>query len=118
MKIYDEYGMTEPTVYLAILFSSALVFTLVLIIIMKRKYNWHSLCLGFLLGIPNQLTTKFFMKSLTLIPASVAYPLLASGVVLFAMLSDAVIWRRKFSGKALAAYGLLVLGIAFLNIKF
>lgn len=118
MKIYDEKGLDDPSLYLAILFTAALVVTILLILYKRRKFNLVSLLLGFILGIPNQLTTKFFMASLTSIPASVAYPLLASGVVLLALVTDALIWKRKFSLKALAAYGLLMLGIVFLNLKW
>ncbi|MCF7912802.1 MAG: hypothetical protein K9M99_09760 [Candidatus Cloacimonetes bacterium] len=118
MKIYDEKGLSDPSLYLAILFTSALFFTLLLIFVKKRSFNLKSILLGLMLGIPNQLTTKFFMNSLTSIPASIAYPLLASGVVLLAVVTDAGIWKRKFSGKAIFAYLMLLIGIVFLNIKW
>jgi len=117
MKVYDETGLAEPTLYLAILFTSALCFTIFLIIYKKRSFNFHSITLGFILGIPNQLTTKLFMDSLTSIPASIAYPLLASGVVLLAVVTDAFIWKRKFSAKALFAYSVLLIGIILLNVR-
>ncbi len=118
MKIYDEFGLSEPTLYIAILFSSALCFTILIIIFKKRSFNLRSILLGFLLGIPNQLTTKLFMKSLTSVPASIAYPLMASGVVLFALVTDAGIWKQKFDRKAILAYTLLLVGIVILNIKW
>jgi drug/metabolite transporter (DMT)-like permease len=118
MKLYDEFGRDDPGLYLSILFTAALCLTIILIIIKQRRVNIQSILLGFILGIPNQLTTKFFMRSLTQVSATVAYPLLASGVVLFALFTDAGIWRRKFSLRELAAYAVLVAGIVLLNIKW
>lgn len=118
MKIYNETGLSDPSLYIAILFTSALCFTILLILIRKRSFNMKSVLLGLLLGIPNQLTTKLFMDSLTSVPASIAYPLLASGVVLLAVATDAGIWKRKFSSKAIFAYLMLLIGIVLLNVKW
>ena len=118
MKVYNETGLQDPSLFIAILFTSALCFTVLMILVRKRSFNMKSILLGLLLGIPNQLTTKFFMDSLTSIPASIAYPLLASGVVLLAVVTDACIWKRKFSSKAVFAYLILLIGIIFLNIKW
>jgi len=118
MKVYYEFGRSNPSLYIAILFSSALIITIFLILFKKIEFNFRSILLGFILGVPNQLTTKLFMRSLTSISASIAYPLMAAGVVLLALVTDAGIWKRSFSRKTLFAYGLLLLGIVFLNIKW
>jgi len=118
MKLYDEFGKEEPSLYIAILFTSALIATFSIIIKRKMPFHMRSLLYGFLLGIPNQLTTKFFMDSLASIQAAIAYPLFASGVVLLAIITDMVLWKRKFKGKGLVAYGALLAGIVLLNLSW
>ncbi|MCF7920959.1 MAG: hypothetical protein K9N06_13725 [Candidatus Cloacimonetes bacterium] len=118
MKLYDELGKAEPSLYIALLFTAALISTILLIIVRKRHFQMRSLAYGFLLGIPNQLTTKFFMESLTSVKAALAYPLLASGVVLLVITSDICFWKRKFNRRTLAAYAALIIGIMLLNIKW
>lgn len=118
MKLYDEFGREDPSLYIAILFTSAFLITLFVIIVKKRRLNSRSLFYGFILGIPNQLTTKFFMMSLAQIQAAIAYPFFASGVVLLAIATDLTLWKRKITKKGMVGYAALSVGIILLNIKW
>lgn len=118
MKFYDEYGKDDPSLYIAILFTSALIVTVSIILIKKKSFHLRSLCYGFVLGIPNQLTTKFFMTSLAHVKAAIAYPFFASGVVLLAIITDITVWKRKITGKGIIGYAALLIGIILLNIKW
>jgi drug/metabolite transporter (DMT)-like permease len=115
LKIYNEFGLENDSLYIFLVFTSALVFNLLWIILKKRKWSPLSLSYGLVLGIPNQLTTRFFMKSLITVPGALAFPLSASGVVFFVILTDIFIWKKKFTLQQRIALALLVVGITFLN---
>ena len=117
LKIFDQYGSPDKSIFIATIFSTAFILTIGYLIVLKRKFNWISILYGLLLGIPNQLTTKFFLKSLDSVPAPIAYPAYASGVVVFTILSDLFIWKKYFTKKQRIAFILIVIGITLLNIK-
>lgn len=117
LKIYDEYGSPDKSIFLVTIFTTAFLLTIVYLIILKRKFNWISVFYGLLLGIPNQLTTKFFLKSLDSLPAPIVYPAFASGVVIFTLLCDVFIWKKHFTKKQRIAFILIVIGITLLNLK-
>lgn len=117
LKIYNEFGLKNDSLFIFILFSSAFVFNFLWILIKKRKWSLNSLLFGMILGIPNQLTTRFFMKSLLTVPGALAFPISASGVVFFVIITDYFIWKKRFTFKQRIALALLIVGITFLNWK-
>lgn len=117
LKIVSVFGKMDQNLYLYFLFSAAYVFTLIWIIWQKRQIKWQSILFGFALGIPNQLSSLFFLKALQIVAAPVAYPIVASGVVLISIISDIVFWRRRYTLKQRFAFVLLILGIVFLNLQ-
>lgn len=117
MKIFKQYSGNSEELYLFFLFGSAFILNLGAVIAKKTKIHYRSLLYGLLLGIPNQLTSLFFMKSLDTVPAAIAYPLLGSSVVLFSIISDVLIWRSKFTIKQRLIFLLIVIGIVLINLK-
>ncbi len=117
LKIISVYGTMNKNLYLFFLFTASFVFTLVWISIQRRKVNWESILMGFGLGIPNQLSSQFFLKGLESVPASIAYPLVASGIVFASIVCDSVFWKRTFSSKQRVAFAMLIIGIILLNLN-
>lgn len=117
LKIYNEFGSINQNPFLLVVFASAGIFTLILILISKRKFQLTSLMYGCFLGIPNQLSTLFFLKGLKAVPATIAYPVYASGIVIISILSDILIWKKLFSPKQRIALGLLVSGVLFISLR-
>jgi len=117
LKIYSELGNSNQNPFLFMIFTSAGVFTLLWIIAGRRKLNLLSLSYGFALGVPNQLSSLFFLKGLKTVPATAAYPIYASGVVLLSILSDILIWRKVFTVKQRIALGLLVCGVLLVSLS-
>jgi uncharacterized membrane protein len=115
MKIYNVHGLQQDGAFVFILFFSAFVFNLIWIAIQRRKFIIKYFLFGMILGIPNQLTTRFFLNSLESVKAAIAYPLFASSVVLITVLCDLLIWKKKYNLKQRIAFALLILGIVFLN---
>ena len=72
MKIYNEFGLPNHSLFVLILFASALLTNLIIILYKRKKITQKSFGQGMILGIPNQLSTVFFLKSLKSIPASTA----------------------------------------------
>ncbi len=116
LKLYKEWGSGTEAFWIGIIFSSALLFTLILIIIRKVKLGWLPLLFGFGLGIPNRLSTVFFLKGLVSVPAAIAYPVTASGIVLVSIVSDALFWKRIPARREIAMYCLLAISLALLNL--
>jgi drug/metabolite transporter (DMT)-like permease len=117
MKIYNSVGLQKDGAFVFFLFASAFVFNLIWLIVKKKKFIWKYFVWGLILGIPNQLTTRFFLNSLETVKAAIAYPLFASSVVLITVFCDLLIWKKRFSAMQRIAFGFLVLGIAMLNIR-
>lgn len=117
LKIFTEYGGMDDNLFLFFLFSAAYVFTLLWILLDSKNFDLASLGLGFLLGIPNQLSSLFFLKGLATVPAVLAYPLTASGIVLLSIASDSLIWKKRFSLYQRIAFLLLIIGIILLNLR-
>ncbi len=117
LKIYDVVGLSEKGAFILFVFSSAFLFNLLWNVIKKQKMEVRSLLYGFILGIPNMLTTKFLMEGLVTVPGAIAFPFVASSVVVLVFLSDIFIWKKEFSLKQKISFILLILGITFLNLQ-
>lgn len=117
LKVYDVFGRGGESAFLALLFGSAFVFTLLWIIIGGRRFDKTAIAYGLLLGVPNQLSSLFFLRALSSVKAGIAYPVVASGIVILGILSDLLFWKRTFSIKQLFALVFLALGIVLLNLS-
>ncbi len=117
LKMFDEWGTGPQEWFVFLIFASAGVWNLGLIFLRKSRFQWRSLGYGLILGVPNQLTTRFFLASLEDVQAAIAYPLMASGVVVMTILTDILFWRKRFSGKQRISMALIVAGIVLLNIQ-
>ncbi len=117
MKVYEFYGKNTINTYLFFLFSSALILNIIIVIVRKIKFNKNAFYFGLLLGVPNLLTSYFFMKSLINVPAVIAYPMLGAGITIFSILTDKFIWHSKISRTQIAFLIVLIFGIILINIR-
>ena len=117
LKIYAELGSVNQAPFVFILFVSAFICTFIWFLKTGRSFSWQYLLYGMALGIPNQLSTRFFLKGLETIPAPLAYPLTASSIVLLSIFSDLLFWRKRFTGKQRLALILLICGIVLINLR-
>ncbi len=116
-KLYKVYGAHSDGLFLFIGFVSSFFVTLLILVFQKKTANIQSFLWGILLGIPNQLTVFFFMKSLNTMPATIAYPMRASSIVLLCVASDILFWKLRINRKQLIGYGIIAMGIVLLNIS-
>jgi multidrug transporter EmrE-like cation transporter len=116
LKVYNELGSVNQNAFLFIVFCSAGLFTLLWIVYGQRKIQWQSLYRGFALGLPNQLSSLFFLLGLKSIPATIAYPFYASAVVLLSIGCDCLIWKKMFTFNQRIVLGLLIIGVLLINL--
>ncbi|MDY0150902.1 MAG: hypothetical protein RBS43_01360 [Candidatus Cloacimonas sp.] len=115
LKIYKELGSGAEPVFLYIIFSAAFLFTLLAILLGKVSIPYISILYGFILGIPNQLSTLFFLKGLAAVPAAIAYPVVAVSIVLFSIISDIIFWKKRVGWRDAALWLLLIVSLLLLN---
>jgi drug/metabolite transporter (DMT)-like permease len=115
LKAFGEYaGETERLVFIFVLFTVAAVSTWVLVWVRRISFDRGTLLLGFVLGVPNLLSTVFMLKALGRLPASIAFPFVNLAVILGSMFLAFAIWGERISklglvGLTLAAVALIVL---------
>lgn len=117
LKLFHEIAVTSHNQMLFYLFTSAFLINLVLIIWKKEKIQIKYLIAGLVLGVPNQLTSYFFLMGLNSVEAAYAYPLVSSNVVLLGFITDKIIWKSKFSLYQYIIFALILLGVILLNIR-
>ena len=116
LKIFKEFGSGSEPLYVFIIFSSAFIFTLILIFLRRELIPWQGFVFGLVLGLPNRFSTVFFLRGLDSVPAAIAYPITAIGVVLVSLLSDIVFWKRRLNFREALMYSALTCSILLLNI--
>jgi drug/metabolite transporter (DMT)-like permease len=116
LKFYNHYYGKNVSLFLFYVFLWACIVNLGIIIFKKRKIDLKSLFFGIFLGIPNQLTSLYFMKALEVEKAVIVYPVFASSVVIFSVFSDITIWKTKYSTIQKIYFLIMITGIILLNI--
>lgn len=116
LKFYDFHFGKNTNLFLFYTFLWACIINLGIIIFRKRRFDIRSILFGIFLGIPNQLTSLFFMKALEVEKAVIVYPVFASSVVVFSVISDTLIWKSRYSFYQKLYFAMMVIGIILLNI--
>ena len=115
-NVYKELGSGNEAFFVYLIFSSAFVYTLLAIIIGKITFPVSAILYGFVLGIPNRLSTVFFLQGLDSVPAAIAYPLVAVMIVLLSITSDILLWKKKVQSSDIILWLLLIFSMILLNL--
>lgn len=115
-KIYKELGSANEAYFVFFIFSSAFVYTVLALIIGNIRFSVSALLFGFLLGVPNRLSTVFFLRGLDTVPAAIAYPLVAVAIVLLSIFSDILLWKKKVNRQDIVLWVLLIFSLILLNL--
>jgi len=116
LKLYKELGAGMEPAFVFITFSSAFALTGCVILASRISVTLPAVLFGCALGIPNRLSTVFFLKGLDTVPAPIAYPLVAVGIVLLSIVSDLLIWKKAATRRDLILWSLLVASLILMNI--
>lgn len=116
LKIYKELGSGNEALFVYLIFSSAFIYTLLAIIIGKIRFPITAVLYGFALGIPNRLSTVFFLRGLDGVSAAIAYPLVAVMILLLSIISDVLLWKKQVQRADLLLWALLIFSLILLNL--
>ena len=107
--------LTNPSSFMATIFGTALLLTLPQLFKgtrpSKQCFFW-----GVVLGTTNVLTTYFWIRTLTYLPGSVAYPSLGLGVIALTTLASLLIWREKLRPANFAFLALASVSVFLINL--
>ena len=105
--------------FLLYTFLCALIICILLCIVKRQRLSAADALFGLLLGIPNYLSSHFFLLSLDKggISPLIAYPSFSVGTIVLVTLAGALIFREKLSKKQFAALGMILVALVLLNLK-
>lgn len=110
-KIYERFGTPQlSSQYLLYTFVVALALCLALTVVKKQRFGVREALYGVALGVPNYFSAKFLLRSLSSIPAVVAYPSFSVGTIVLVTLAGVVFFHEKLSARQIV--GLCVIGAA------
>lgn len=99
----------EESLFVYMIFTTAFITGLFIIIFRKIKIYSKDILTGFILGIPNVFSTIFLLAALSTLPAIIVYPVMNIGVILVTTISAYLIWKETLNSYGIAA---VVLGTA------
>lgn len=116
-KVQEELG--NPALsehFLFYTFSAALILCAVLLIKKREKINWKDVVFGVMLGVPNFFSCRFLLKSLSEVPAVIAYPTYSVAAVVVVTLAGVVAFKEKLSKRQWVSLGMILAALILLNI--
>ena len=116
-KVYEQFGneaLSEQ--YLLITFATALVLCGVMCIVKKQKLAIADVLFGAAVGIPNYLSSKFLLLSLSSVPAVAAYPTFSVGTIVLVTAASVLLFKEKLEKRKLVALGVILAALALLNV--
>ena len=115
-KVYEQMGLPSwSDVFLVFTFLTALVLCVLLAKFRRQGITGQDVLWGLLIGVPNCLSARFLLLSLSSIPAVVAYPVYSVAGILVVSLAGIVFFHERLSGKQKAAMGIILAAIVLLN---
>jgi len=101
---------------LTILFGMALILSWVIVIAKKEQILGRDVCFGLILGVPNGLSSIFFILALHKLGGLMVFPVNDVGVVVFSSLAAMVIWREKLNQTGWVALAVAIVAIVLMNV--
>lgn len=99
----------EENFFVYMIFTTAFVAGMFVIILKNISIERKDLFTGFLLGVPNVFSTIFLLGALNQLPAMIVYPVMNIGVILLTTISAYLVWKEKLNKYGIAA---IILGTA------
>jgi drug/metabolite transporter (DMT)-like permease len=96
------------------IFFSALIFSSMTQLLLKKPWRWADWRWGLLIGVPNIFSSFFLIMALTTLPASITFPLFSTGTLLVIQSVSRWVYKERLSvqdqwGFVLAIVALLLL---------
>ena len=118
LKIFNNWRPhSEEPLFVLTIFTTALLYSLLFIMVKKVRIERHTLFLGVGLGVPNFFSTYLLLGALFLLPAIFVYPVVNVGVIIFTAIFAYLFWKESI--KVIGKWALLtgVVAIVFMSLK-
>ena len=115
-NIFEKIGPASgKDGFLLLAFFTALVITIAIVVLGKKKIHKEDILFGVLVGIPNYFSARFLLASLGALEAVIVYPTFSVGTMVVIAITGVVAFGEKISQKKGIALGLITVAIALLN---
>ena len=116
-KVFEAVGDSAmEDCFLLYTFASALILCLLLVLLQKQKIGKWEWLYGMLIGVPNFLCARFLLKSLSDVPATIAYPTFSVATLLTVTLAGVVLYRERLKKKQWIGVVMILGALILLNI--
>ena len=118
LKIFEELFSVETHLYgfLTCLFGSAMIMAWITVFWRRKEpVRQFDFGMGLLLGIPNFLSSAFFILALRYLPGIVVFPANDVGIVLVSAATGVLFWKETLTWPVKMALLLAAVAIAILN---
>ncbi len=100
-----------------ILFTTAALFTWILIAFRRTSFDRRTFFLGLLLGVPNLFSTVCTLIALRTVPASIAFPFINVAVISGSAFAAFCIWKEKLTGMSLLGLAAAAAALVLLTVN-
>lgn len=115
-KVFEEIAPASlKNQFLLYIFFVALVLCIALCLVRKQKLSISDALFGLAIGIPNYLSSRFLLLSLSDIPAVVAYPSFSVGTIVLVTVIGLLFFKEKLSLRKGMALGVILISLVLLN---
>ncbi len=117
-KLFQQYGFShQKGLFLLAVFCTALMISGAALLRQRKKPRTGDLCMGFLVGIPNMLTSLFLIKSFATVPAPVAFPVYGAGTIVMVAMGGWLLFGEELRKRQWAAIAIAVLSVILMQIR-
>ena len=116
-KVFEHWGNPlHNDHYLLFTFVTAFLLCVALCIAKKQGVAWGDVLCGLAIGVPNYLSARFLLLSLTSLPGVVVYPSFSVGVIIAVALVGVICFKEKLNRRKLIALGMILAALVLLNL--
>lgn len=115
-KVYEELGSAEFEEYfLSCTFIAALILCIILTMGKRQRLAKEDVLFGALIGIPNYYSARFLLKSLSYVPAIVAYPTYSVSAIVLVSIAGVLLFGEKMNARRKIAIALVLAALFLLG---
>ena len=116
-KIFERTGYIQQSgIFLFVTFTVALILCAALAAARHERITRYDVLDGILLGIPNYFSTRFLLRSLSDVPAVIAYPSFSVGVIAAVAVIGVAVFRERFTKTQWIAMAAIAAALVLMNI--
>lgn len=116
-KMFQRHAAPDfRPAYLMVVFGTALLASLPFLWRYGREATWRDAAMGALIGVPNFLASFFLLRALSLLDASIAFPVNSAGAIVAINLGGVLFFGEEFTGRKAIAVGLVLAAVVLINL--